>query len=368
MPRILHVIDTTGPGGAETVFLQVASAVRGGGWYSLATIPGPGWVEDALIRLKIAYTLVPSQGKFNWRYLRDLRRLIVRERVDLVHAHLLSPVLYSALATALTGIAVVGTFHGMSDLDPITAQRRAKYGLIRARRVRVVCVSRSLAKRAVARGFDPETVKVIHNGVAIPEFERGNRAAVRQAMGISDDDILVGTIGNIRPAKDYANFMRAAAIMADEPRFRFAIIGHAAEPLYSELLLLRDELNLTNRLAFWGFREDIADVLSAFDVAAVSSLSEGFSLATVQAMAAGRPVVATRSGGPEEIIDDGVTGLLVPVSDPAALAAGIRKVALNPTLRQEVATRAMSAARRRFSLDAMVAEYQAVYEAALGLE
>src|SRR5690606_25498155 len=119
---------------------------------------------------------------------------------------------------------------------------------------------------------------------------------------------------------------RAAAHLSPDQRLAFAVVGQRTEPLHEELCALRDSLGLRDRVAFWGFREDAPEVMAAFDVLAISSKSEGFSLAAVQAMAAGTPVVATRSGGPEEILTDGVDGILVERRSPEALAYGIRTI------------------------------------------
>ncbi len=116
---------------------------------------------------------------------------------------------------------------------------------------------------------------------------------------------------------------------------------------------------------FVGFRPDIVPPLRSFDAFVLSSKSEGFSIATVQAMASGLPLVATRSGGPEEIVTDGVDGLLVPRADPAALAAGMLRLAGDSELRARLGTAARASARAKFSLAKMLESYEEIYRAAL---
>src|SRR5690606_26336578 len=98
---------------------------------------------------------------------------------------------------------------------------------------------------------------VIHNGVDTNLFRDASSADMRRSRGIADDVVLVGAVGNLRPAKDYATLIRAAARVPAHERIQFAIIGEPAEPLYGELMRLRDELNLTDRVFFWGFQENI---------------------------------------------------------------------------------------------------------------
>ena len=184
---------------------------------------------------------------------------------------------------------------------------------------------------------------------------------IRREHGIPDEGILVGALGNVRAAKDFRTLLRAAAELAEDRRLHFAVVGERTEPLYGELLQLRDQLGLSDRVSFWGFRSDVPDVMAAFDVLAISSSSEGFSLAAIQAMAAGTPVVATRSGGPEQIITDEKDGLLVPAGSPVDLAQAVRRLAKEPALGIRLADAARQTATERYSLSAMIESYQGLY-------
>ena len=366
-PPILHIIDTTGPGGAETVFLQVAEGMRRRGWPARTVVVGPGWVLDSVHRLGLPVDVVPTRGRLDWAYLQGLRRVVRRHGIALIHAHLFSPAVYGSLVGALTGVPVVATFHGLSDAQAGGVTRTLRHRLIR-RQASMVCVSESLREALVRAGFGRrESIRVIHNGVSVPEFAHGEGHAVREDHGVPDDGILVGAVGNLREPKDFPTLIRAAAQLAGDRRLHFAIVGERAEPLYGELCRLRDELGLRDRLAFWGFRSDVPAVMKAFDVLVISSSSEGFSLAAIQAMAAGTPVVATRSGGPEQIISDGESGLLVPTGDPAALAGAVRRLIEEPELGRRLADRAAGEVVARFSLEATLDAYERLYETRLGL-
>ncbi len=175
---------------------------------------------------------------------------------------------------------------------------------------------------------------VVHNGVDCDQHSGEPDRTLRVELGIRDDRFLFGAIGNVRAPKAYDNLLRAAALaMKSNPKLRFAVIGEGSGALLEELLRLRAELGLQQIVHFAGFRPDVSLPLRNFDAFVLSSRSEGFSIATVQAMASGLPVVATRSGGPEEIVTDGIDGLLVPPDDPASLAAAILRVATDEALR-----------------------------------
>ncbi len=149
------------------------------------------------------------------------------------------------------------------------------------------------------------------------------------------------------------------------PEAHLVIAGHPQAALYEDLLRLRRSLDLEGAATFLGFREDIPDILKALDVFVLSSSDEGFSLSTVQAMATGLPVVVTRSGGPETIVDDGRSGILVPPRDPAALAGGIEEMLRSPDRAAQMGRAARERVLRDFSLERMVERYAELYDRVL---
>lgn len=362
--RVLHLIDTTGPGGAETVFLQLAHGLRERGWEARLAITGPGWVLNRARELGLPADVVPTDRRLDLRYGMALRRLVRDHGVQLIQAHLFSPAIYACAVGAWTRTPVVATFHGASDVEAGGFTRRQRYRLV-DRRARVVCVSDSLRRKLAALKLIASPVEVIHNGVDAAAFPGQGREAVRHHQGVPRDAILVGALGNVRPAKDYANLLRAAAAI-DDARVHFAIVGERTSPLYDDLVALRDRLGLAGRVSFWGFRDDVPDVMAAFDLLAISSSSEGFSIAAIQAMAAGLPVVATRSGGPEGIITDGEDGVLVDTGDAEALAAGIKRVMGSPAIADRLSKRARQTVADRFSLDRTLDAYERLYDELLG--
>jgi glycosyltransferase involved in cell wall biosynthesis len=360
---VLHLIDTTGPGGAETVFLDIAEGMQHRGWTSHVVLVGPGWVATEAAARGLSFEVIPTYGRFDVSFARRLLQAVKSKGAEAIHAHLFSPAVYASAVSLFCRVPVIATFHGSSDLRSNGIGALLRNRMI-SRRAHLVCVSNAMLKQAkVTPGI--ETATVIHNGVDHRRFNSGDRQAVRSEMGVPDDTILIGAIGNLRPAKDYATFLHAARNLADESRLRFAVVGDTETPLYEELTALRDKLGLAERLRFWGFRTDIPSVLSALDVLVISSSNEGFSLVAVQAMAAGTAVVSTRCGGPEEIIEDGVSGVLVPVGDADALSRAIRAVATSDDLRKTLAAGGLQRVLERFSLSSMLDSYEELYRRVL---
>lgn len=365
MTVVLHLMHTTGPGGAETVCYDVARGLDPGRWQSIVCVPEEGWITRELQTEGMRYVIVPLAKRLS--FLRQLRQLIRRERIGLIHAHLLGSAFYGSLAGLVSDVPVVSTFHGLSDVDaPLRWAESLRYGVIRRGSHVVACVSEPLRDELIRRrGYPRSHTAVVVNGVDVRQYQPGGDRSFRSEMGIADDQILVAAIGNIRDAKDYPTLLRAAAqLSVNGDRYRFVVVGDDRWGL-QQLLELRDALGLRERVVFTGFRPDVSRILRAADVFALSSSSEGFSLSTVQAMAAGVPVVATRCGGPEQILRHEQEGLLVPVSDPSALAEAIDRLRQEPGLGACLAARARDRVAAEFSTTAMVRQYEDLYEMAL---
>lgn len=369
MRRVLHLIETGGPGGAETVFLELASGLASVGWEPVVAVPWKGWLYETLCARGLAPRLLPTHGSFDVHYLLGITGLLRRERIDLVQAHLLAPAVYGSVAAVLAGgVPVVSTFHGTPDVVSGTGYRSIKFRIVDRRVNRSVFVSESLRQSFLAtHPLSPGRTRVIYNGIDAGVFRPGKDASLRNELGIGAADVLVGAVGNIRTPKAYPVLLRAAAILRQRGRpYHFAIVGEGEGSLLQELLQLRRDLGLDDAVTFTGLRSRVDRIMLNFDLYVLSSSSEGFSLTTVQAMACGLPVVATRCGGPEEIIDDGVTGLLVPPESPESLADAIDRLIADPGARARMGRAARERVEERFTLDAMIANYAGLYQECLG--
>jgi glycosyltransferase involved in cell wall biosynthesis len=364
MKTVLHVIDTTGPGGAETVFIDLATRLPKERYRAVVTIRGKGWVYEELCRRGVEPVLLDAKGSFNWRYLSGLRALIRRERVDLLHSHLLGSNVYCSLAGLLTRTPVVATFHGSVDIDEHERFKRLKSGVINAGARCIIAVTDSLRDDIVSRTrLDPDKIRVIYNGIDTARFQRPRSSALREKYGWSDDDIIIGSLGNIRPAKGYDILLQAAALLRQSPgSYRFVVAGQGKGRLYEELLALRKQLGLQERVKFLGFVDDAAAFLAGLDLFLSTSISEGLPLSAIQAMVAKLPLIATRCGGYERLVSDRENGWLVEVGNPRAIADAIQQVAGDPGLRARLAENARQYAIETFDISVMLQAYQTLYE------
>jgi len=364
MKTVLHVIDTTGPGGAETVFIDLATRLPKEKYRAVVVIRGKGWVYEELGRRGVEPVLLDAKGSFNWGYLSGLRALIRRERVDLLHSHLLGSNVYCSLAGLLTHTPVVATFHGAVDIGEDERFKRLKTGMINAGARRIIAVTDSLRDDIVSRTrLDPDKVSVIYNGIDTASFQRPRSGALRRKYGWPDDDIIIGSLGNIRLAKGYDILLQAAALLKQRPgSYRFVVAGQGKGRLYEELLALRKQLGLEERVKFLGFIDDAAAFLASLDLFLSTSISEGLPLSAIQAMVARLPLIATRCGGYEGLVSDRENGWLVEVGNPRAIADAIEQVTGDRGLQMKLAENARQYAIETFDISVMLGAYQALYE------
>lgn len=362
MIRVLHSIDTTGPGGAETVFVNLVKGLDVQKFKSIVVIRGPGWVCDTLRSNGIEPIFVQSRGGFNIRYLWELVGVIRKHKIDIVQSHLLGSNLYCCLAGIICRVPVVSTFHGFVDRSETERLMALKVRIINRGSKKIVFVSDLLRKHFVQKhGFAENKAETIYNGVNTSVFKPQRSDSIRKKLGVLPEHILIGAVGNIRPAKGYDIFLRAAKLIYNHyPGCRFAVAGQGSGKLYDSLIELRQQLGLEKVFHFLGFQSDSAMVMNNFDIFVLPSTSEGFSISTIESMACGLPVVVTRSGGPEEIVTNGKDGLLVG-RKPGDIAAAVKSLIENYDLRSDISVNSYKTINKKFSLTKMIEDYTSLY-------
>jgi glycosyltransferase involved in cell wall biosynthesis len=361
---ILHTIETGGPGGAETVLVSLASRIAKDRFRSLALLPYRGWLSEQLEKEGIPVTIAQSTAWHDLRLPREMVRIIRQEKIDLVHSHLADQNFYTCLVGRLEGTRTVATYHGLPGLSSTGDLRSGiKSWVVREWADRIVVVSDYLKSSLTARKFPADRTVRIHNGVDIQRFQSSQTGSFRAELGIRNGTKLVGMIANFRESKGYEYFVRAAGtVAARQPDVRFVAVGEIDKSICKKMQELIQQISLGERFFLTGFRRDIAAVLEGLDIFVLSSVSEGFSLATVEAMAASKPVIATQSGGPQEIIDHGRDGILVPPADADALAQEICSLLEQPGRARELALAGHAKVSTAFSIDKMISDYEQLYD------
>ena len=331
---------------------------------SFTAVKSEGWMSGQLRKLGLTPLFVDATGSFNLKYLFQLVHIVRKYKIDIIQSHLFGSNVYCSLAGLICRVPVISVFHGFVDITPANKLLGIKFKILNMGSTFVVFVSQSLKKAFLKDGMvAADKSVVIYNGVDTHRFTRKRDQSIRNQLGLSDTDIVIGSIGDVRQAKGYDDLLHSAAILVKRSKkYKFIIAGDTSGSLYDELLQLRDRLGLNEHLFFLGFREDVTRVLNNFDIFLLSSTTEGFSIATIEAMACGLTVVVTRSGGPEEIVSDGENGLLVDVASPPQIAAALERVTNDQPLRERLESGARETVISKFSMDAMMRAYEKIYD------
>lgn len=364
MINILHSIDTPGPGGAETVYFDIVTGLDRSRFNSFPVIPAKGWLFDRLQDKGFNPLIIDSKGSFNLAYLLRLIQVIRTQNIDLIHSHLFGSNVYCSLAGMLTATPVISTFHGFVDATGAGKTARGKFTIINKGSRKITFVSKQLKQYFIENhNISEPKAEVIYNGIDTDKFTPGENNRIRELLGFEEDDIIVGAVGNIRKAKGYDLLLLAAAeIKKQRQDIKFVIAGQGGGKLYQELIALQDKLELKNTVFFLGFSEDTTKILHGINIFLLCSISEGFSLSLIEAMACGLPVISTKCGGPEEIICSDQDGLLLNDSSPKSVAHAI--ITLASSLDREIdnAKIVPPTIENKFSKSKMIYRHSQLYE------
>lgn len=358
--RILHVVIDGELAGGQLVAEKLISGARARGHEALIVSPSRGAFTERAERDGIPVRTVDVSRAFKLGGLLRLRRLIRAERIELVHTHaMLASNLLSRVASRSSGTPVVSHAHGAEVFRPGAAGRvyRLLDNLTARWCARVIAVSDDTRRRLIEQGIPARLIETVYNGLDPPESppEPGLRA-----LGL-DRRQVIACVGRLEPAKGQAELIEAAAEVPDAV---VLLIGRDVGGSRSRLERLAAERGVADRVVFAGPRTDVLELVAGCALLAAPSWTEGFPIAPLEAMAVGKPVVATEVGGTPELVANGETGLLVPPRDPDALAAALRDLLADPARAQAMGEAGYRRLRERFSEARMVERVLAIYEEA----
>jgi phenylacetate-CoA ligase len=372
--RVAHVVLALRMGGLEQVVLRLIDRLDRDRFEPIVcALEEEGELASHLERLGVPIHVVPRSPGLDPSTAVRLASFLKRERVEIVHTHNPSPHLYGALAAAIVrregpdGRAlprVVHTKHGRNY--PSAPRKVLANRLASALSDKIVAVSEDAHRVALElERVDAHRLVTIRNGVDTELFRPSDKVHARRALGVPREGLHIGCVARLSAEKDHATMLEAFAIVrARRPDAHLTLVGNGAER--QALEAQRDRLGLSGAVTFAGQRDDIAQILPAFDMFALSSRTEGMSLTLLEAAAAGLPIVATRVGGNPEVVADGETGLLVPAGDPARFAEALLATAARADL-GAMGARARARVAERYDMGRTAAAYEALYDEVLRL-
>ncbi|MDH1524428.1 glycosyltransferase [Achromobacter mucicolens] len=358
--RILHTEAATAFGGQEFCIYKEMVAMRERGHHLEAVCQPHAELAQRLRDAGFTVHTVNMDGAVNFvRSVAFVRRVAARGRFDVVNTHSRSDTVRAAMGARLARTPlIVRTRHLAKPINSLYAYTWLAH--------RVIAVSRHVHRQLLDGGAPPEAVATIHSPIVLPEGD--GKGSLRQELGLPGDALVVGCVAVMRTEKGHADLIDAfQRVLAAFPQAHLVLAGDGM-PVFERLKGQVQGLGLASRVHFLGRRNDIGNVLQAFDVFALPTHREAFGTAFVEAAAMGVPVIGTDVGGVPETMQAGVTGLLVPPRDPAALAAALESLLADPERRRRMgeAGRELIRGQGLFSVDRAAQLVEAAYARWLG--
>ncbi len=361
--HIFHMIDGLTFGGAETLLRDLASGLEDRGYRITVGYSTPGPFVQELANKNLKLIRISRFGLVDPFFMMKMIKLWRADPPQVVHTHLFKSDFHGRLAARLAGVpVVVSTLHN-NDTWANNRLMGRLYGATAMWADRLIAVSPEVKEFHRSKtGVPEEKILVINNGVNVCAFSGYDEQAkqIRVEFGIAESAPLFGIVGRLKPQKNVAMFLLAAAeIIKLQPEARFLIVGDG--PLQSDLELQTKNLGISSSVFFAGMRKDVPAILNALDVLVLSSLWEGLPVILLEAMAASLPVVSTTVDGVVGVVQPDVTTLLVPTSDHKALANACLRLARDPGLREKMGQAGLQRVSDHYSLDHMIDLVSSLY-------
>ncbi len=358
--NILQVVSSSRTSGAEKHLVVLSESLQQLGHNVTAVCPPGGWLAGQLRSAGVPALEIPMRGMQAVRAPFALRSFARQHKVDLIHTHLTRATYMGYLAGVFSHVPVVSTVHVWS--------RDFAYRYLPRHNHWYVAVSEYMRGVLLDRGLPEGRVQTVYNGTdfgALDELVPSSPLTVRAELGLPADSELIGLFGRVDSFKGHPILVRAARRIVDRcPRAYFVFVGHAEPGIQQALWEMASVEGVADRLRFTGLRNDVPRLMDAMDLVTLPSLTEACSMAIIEAMAMGKPVVATKAGGNLELIEDGVTGYLVPRT-PEALSDAISSLLHDPVLRSRMGESGKLRAGASFSALAMGRNMESLYQRVL---
>ena len=353
--NVMQVVLSLEYGGLEKVVINLAERLDREKFHtSICCLDKLGELAEEAKEKGIKVVMVKRRPGIDFFLPFRLAHILKKERVNLLHTHNMGPLFYGSLAAWLARVPIVlNTRHGR--------ERKIGSQWIWRLNNEIITISEDAKKElSISNRINSEKIRVIYNGIETKQYiTKTNIYKVKKVLNINST-LVIGTVARLSPEKDQFTLLEAFSKIAQMvDSVKLVIVGDGI--LRQELERRSKSLGIKDKVLFLGFRQNISEILSIFDVFVLSSLTEGIPLTLLEAMAAGKPVVATNVGGNPEVVVDGETGFLVPPKNPEKMAEAIITLLKNEELAMKMGEAGRKRVEEKFSLERMVREYEEIY-------
>jgi len=348
--RVYQFITPSQIGGAEVHVLTLCRKLAERGHEVTAVCPRGRALTYELRERGIRLWAPRTTGKLDPLTLLRLAARLRRERVDVLHTHLSTASLLGGLAARLAGVPAVATVHGLNTRTSFLYASR------------IIAVSNAVRQHLVGQRIPESRIQVVYNGIELSRYlHPPDPRRVRAELGVPPDDFLIGAAGRLGPEKGHSYLIEATALLVARESLpvRLLIAGEGRNRSTLEETARR--CGIADRVILPGFQRDVMPYQAALDVFCLPSLKEGLSLSALEAMALGKPVIASRVGGTPEVVVEGETGLLVEPANPEALAGALATLLRDPDRARRMGEAGRARVERLFDLERTVDQIEQLY-------
>lgn len=358
---LIQVVLSLGAGGTERLVIDMSKRLVNEARIHVVCTDEPGDWASQLSELGIPVTCLQRTPGFQYRLVREIRAIVRAYEAPVVHCHHYTPFVYGCLAALpVAGARVIYTEHGRYHDGPPSAKRWLANQVLGRLPGAFYAVSDDLRGHLIAEGFPARKMLVSHNGIDVGTPPTpAQREQARSVLGVTDNDWVIGTVARLHPVKDLSTLMQAVAKLPAQISWKLALVGDGEDR--DRLARQADGAGIAERVVFTGLREDARELLPGFDAYVNCSIIEGISVTILEAMAAGVPIIATAVGGTPEVVCNERTALLIPAREPNALAQALTRLALDPSLAEQLRDAARVRVAEVFSTEQMLGRYRAAY-------
>jgi len=362
--KILQTIRQGKIGGGESHVLDLVEELDKEKYESIVLSFTFGPMVDRMKEMGIKTYVIETEKPFNFTKWPEVEEILLKEKIDIVHAHGTRANSNTFKSAKKLGIPIVYTVHGWSfhpDQNFFIKNLRIQGEKFLVNKANLtICVSDNNLHSA-EENFKMARAKVIKYGINLNKYNpQQNFLEVRKELDINPSTVLVGYVVRMTKQKDPLTLVNAIALIPKELDIKFLFVGDGE--LKNDAIKLAKELNVDGKIIFLDFRQDVPNILNAIDIYCLPSLWEGLPIGMLEAMAMNKAVVVTSIDGAKEVIKTGENGMLVPVQDPQKLAETITLVAGDNDLRKKIGTNAGKTILEDFSVSKMTRKIEKVYD------
>jgi len=378
--KILYISHSSSIGGGEKCLLTLVKHLDRNFFEPIVIFPSEGFISREIEKLGVKTYISPLECWIRnsadtgfedsdiLGRLQNIKQIIEIEKPDIIHSNT-SVVWEGALAAKLQGIIHIWHIHEILEnhprLKPLFPLPLVYWGMDFLSDS-VVVVSNAV-KENFSGIIQPKKLVTIHNGIDAERFTQINGSSIRQELALPSDTNLAVSIGTVIKEKGYDNLIEAAFLVKKKQgNVKFIIVGNGVTETVRELKKKIVGLNLKDCVYYLGYREDVPGIIRDSDFLIISSITEAFPLVALEAMALGKPIVATNCGGIPELVSDGETGFLVPINDPESLSDKILFMIKDRNRMREMGNRALAKFDENYTAETYTLHFENLYKNLIG--